>query len=137
MTGHGPPALVLAIEDEPDLRRLLGIIFSHAGYEVAEAGDGEAGLAAFAERQPDVVVLDIGLPLLDGWQVLERIRATSDIPVMLLTARAMEAEKARAAEAGADDYVTKPFRRRDLVARIAALLDRPGGRKISGESSTT
>ena len=137
MTGGGIPALVLAIEDEPDLRRLLGIIFGHAGDEVAEAGDGEAGLRAFAERQPDVVVLDIGLPLLDGWQVLERIRATSDVPVMLLTARAMEAEKDRALEAGADDYVTKPFRRRDLVTRVAALLDRPDGRKISGESSTT
>ncbi|HEX9065170.1 MAG TPA: response regulator [Streptosporangiaceae bacterium] len=130
-------ALVLAIEDEPDLRRLLGIIFGHAGYEVAEASDGEEGLRVFAQRQPDVVVLDIGLPVLDGWQVLARIRAGSDVPVLLLTARAMEAEKERALEAGANDYVTKPFRRRDLVARIESLVGPADATKISGESSTT
>lgn len=127
MTGtdpHGPPARVLVIEDEADLRRLLRIVLERAGHEVVDAPNGRAGLRSFHESRPDVVVLDIGLPDLDGWQVLERIRDLSDVPVMLLTARSLEAEKVRGLQAGADDYVTKPFGRQELPARIQALLRR-------------
>ena len=117
-------ARVLVIEDEPDLRRLLRIVLERGGYEMLEAADGRAGLRVMHDERPDLIILDIGLPLLDGWQVLERVRDVSDVPVLLLTARALEAEKVRALHAGADDYVTKPFGREELVARVHTLLRR-------------
>jgi DNA-binding response OmpR family regulator len=117
-------ARVLVIEDEPDLRRLLRIVLERGGYEMLEAADGRAGLRVMHDERPDLIILDIGLPVLDGWQVLERVRDVSDVPVLLLTARALEAEKVRALHAGADDYVTKPFGREELVARVHTLLRR-------------
>jgi len=124
------PARILVVEDEADPRRLLRIVLERAGHEVVDAASGRAGLRAFHETRPDVVVLDIGLPDLDGWQVLERIRDLSDVPVLLLTARSLEAEKVRGLQAGADDYVTKPFGRQELPARVHALLRRRSARDV-------
>ena len=96
--------------------------------------DGRSGLRALHELRPDAVVLDIGLPDLDGWQVLERIRDISDVPVLLLTARNLEVDKVRGLQAGADDYLTKPFGNAELVARVQALLRRAsGGRRTTDE----
>lgn len=126
-TVPGEAATVLVIEDESDLRRLLRLVLERAGHVVVDAANGRAGLRAFHEVRPDLVLLDIGLPDLDGWEVLERLRDLSDLPVVLLTARSLEAEKVRGLHAGADDYVTKPFGRQELPARIHALLRRRAG----------
>lgn len=117
---------VLLIEDDADIRRLVGIRLRHAGYDSIEAADGLEGLRLLHERRPAVVVLDIGLPGMDGWQVLQRIRDLSDVPVMILSARGLEPEKVRGLQSGADDYMTKPFGHQELVARVGALLRRAG-----------
>jgi DNA-binding response OmpR family regulator len=117
-------ATVLIVEDEPDIRVLLRALLHRAELEVVEAGAGREGLRLFHQTKPDVVILDIGLPDLDGWAVIERIRDMSDVPVLMLTARGLEAEKVRGLSSGADDYVTKPFGSAELVARIQALLRR-------------
>jgi DNA-binding response OmpR family regulator len=116
--------LLLVVEDELDLRKVLQIILSRAGFLVIEAANGREALRAFHERRPNLVVLDIALPVMDGWQTLARIREMSDCPVLMLTARNIEWDKVRALEAGADDYVAKPFGNDELVARIRALLRR-------------
>ena len=115
---------VLVVEDEPDIRMLLRALMGRVDLEVVEATGGRDGLRLFHETKPDVVILDIGLPDLDGWAVIERIRDMSDVPVLMLTARGLEAEKVRGLSSGADDYVTKPFGNAELVARIQALLRR-------------
>jgi DNA-binding response OmpR family regulator len=115
---------VLLVEDDPDIRRGLDAVLSRAGLAVLHAADGRAGLRAVHAERPDVVVLDIGLPGLDGWQVLERLRDLTDLPVLLLTGHGAEAEKVRGLRAGADDYLTKPFGNAELVARVQALLRR-------------
>jgi DNA-binding response OmpR family regulator len=118
---------VLLVEDDADIRRGLETVLTRAGLAVLHAPDGRAGLRAVHAERPDVVVLDIGLPGMDGWQVLERLRDLSDLPVLLLTARGAEAEKVRGLRAGADDYLTKPFGNAELVARVQALLRRGTG----------
>jgi DNA-binding response OmpR family regulator len=120
----GDEATVLAIEDDADIRQLLRALLGREGYTVAEAGTGREGLRAFHERRPDLVILDVGLPDLDGWQVLERIRDMSDAPVLVLTARSSERDKVRGLNAGADDYLTKPFSRVELLARLQAIRRR-------------
>src|SRR2546421_10228598 len=115
---------VLVVDDDPDIRRLLRELLERAGFEVLDAPDGKAALREVFERRPDLVVLDVTMPELDGWKTLERIRDVSDVPVMMLTAAASEVEKVRALGAGADDYVVKPFGRQELVARVQALLRR-------------
>ena len=117
---------VLVVEDEPDLRRTLDKVLTVAGFAVLLAADGRTGLRAVHAEKPDALVLDIGLPGLDGWQVLARVRDLSDVPVLLLTAHGAEAEKVRGLRAGADDYLTKPFGNAELVARVQALLRRGG-----------
>ena len=117
-------AAVLAIEDDADIRLLLRTVLGREGYAVAEAATGREGLRTFHETRPDVVILDIGLPDLDGWQVLERIRDLSDAPVLVLTARSSEADKVRGLNAGADDYLTKPFSHVELLARLQAIRRR-------------
>jgi DNA-binding response OmpR family regulator len=112
---------VLLVEDEEDIRALVRTVLSKAGYRVTEAVDGREGLRALHQANPDIVVLDVGLPDLDGWQALERIRDMSDVPVMMLTARATENDKVRGLQAGADDYLTKPFGRAEFLARLEAL----------------
>ena len=115
---------VLVIDDEEDVRLLVAELLRRAGYDVLEAADGRAGLRILHQSVPDLVVLDVSMPNLDGWQTLERIRDLSDVPVIMLTARDGELEKVRGLKAGADDYVTKPFGRQELLARVEALLRR-------------
>jgi DNA-binding response OmpR family regulator len=121
-------ARVLVIDDEPDIRKLLGTLLRRAGHEVAEAENGRTGLRALHAFPPDLVLLDVSMPEMDGWQTLERIRDLSDVPVLMLTARGDELERVRGLQAGADDYVVKPFGRQELLARVQALLRRSGGR---------
>lgn len=115
---------ILVIEDDPDIGHLVCLRLDRAGYITAHATDGNTGLRMVHEHRPDLVVLDIGLPGIDGWQVLERIRDISDVPVVILSARGLETEKVRGLQSGADDYITKPFGHQELVARIGAILRR-------------
>jgi DNA-binding response OmpR family regulator len=117
-------ATILIVDDEADVRGLVREILQRAGYEVREAGDGQEGLRAFYGERPDLVVLDVSMPVLDGWETLARIRELSDVPVIMLTASGEELQRVRGLAAGADDYVTKPFGRQELVARVQALLRR-------------
>jgi len=116
------PARVLVIDDEPQIRRFLEISLRAQGYRVEVAEAGIAGLEALAARGADLVVLDLGLPDRDGVDVLRDLRDWSQVPVIVLTVRADEAEKVRAFDAGANDYVTKPFGVQELMARARALL---------------
>jgi DNA-binding response OmpR family regulator len=115
---------VLIVEDDDDLRDLVRTVVEREGMSTIEAADGREGLRKFYEHRPTLVVLDIGLPELDGWQVLERIRELGNAPVLILTANSDELDKVRGLREGADDYVTKPFGRQELIARIDALLRR-------------
>jgi DNA-binding response OmpR family regulator len=124
-----PAARVLVIDDEADIRTLLRNLLERGGYTVEEAADGRAGLRSFFASSPDLVILDVTMPELDGWATLERIRDLSDVPVLMLTARSAELERVRGLTHGADDYVAKPFGRQELLARVQALLRRSGGRE--------
>lgn len=115
---------VLVIEDDQDIALGIRTVLGRESYEVTAAGDGKLGLRVFHTVRPDLVILDIGLPGLDGWAVLERLRDLSDVPVLILTAHGQEAEKVRGLNAGADDYLTKPFGNRELMARVEALMRR-------------
>jgi DNA-binding response OmpR family regulator len=117
-------AQVLVIDDDETIRMVLRRIVEMAGATVTEATTGEEGLRALYAGRPDVVVLDIGLPGLDGWQVLERIRQLTDLPVVMVSAHDDELEKVRALQAGADDYVTKPFGAPELLARLQVQVRR-------------
>jgi two-component system KDP operon response regulator KdpE len=125
------PARVLVIDDEPQIRKFLDISLRAQGYRVESAENGEAGVLAMATHGADLVVLDLGLPDIDGHEVLTRIRGWSHVPVIVLTVRADEREKVAALDAGANDYVTKPFGVQELMARIRALLR---DRATSGEA---
>ena len=116
---------VLVIEDDRDIALGIRTVLTRSGFDVANSTDGKQGLRTFHDARPDLVVLDIGLPALDGWSVLERIRDLSDVPVLILTAHGSEADKVRGLHGGADDYLTKPFGNRELAARVEALLRRP------------
>ena len=111
-------ARILIIDDDPPLRRALRTSFAARGHDVVEAATGEAGVVEVADHGPDLVVLDLGLPDIDGAEVLERIRGFSEVPIIVLTAADAQAQKVRALDAGADDYVTKPFDPAELLARI-------------------
>jgi DNA-binding response OmpR family regulator len=115
---------VLVVDDDDDIRLLLEELLRGAGYDVAPAKNGRAALRLFYESPTDLVVLDLSMPELDGFETLDRLRNLSDVPVILLTARAGEIDKVRGFRAGADDYVVKPFGRQELLARIEALLRR-------------
>ena len=115
---------VLVVDDEPDVRSLLVDLLARAGYTVTAAADGREALKTLYAVHPDVVVLDVRMPHVDGWHTLERIRQLTDVPVLMLTARDSELDKVRGLRAGADDYVVKPFGRQELLARIEALLRR-------------
>lgn len=117
----------LVIDDEVQIRRLLRQGLESRGYEVHEAENGQLGLQACAVHRPDVVLLDLGLPDMDGLAVLKRLREWSDTPVLILSVRDEEKPKIAALEAGADDYVTKPFSTGELLARLAALQRRRHG----------
>jgi DNA-binding response OmpR family regulator len=117
---------VLIADDDRDLLELVGFALSQAGYLVVKVGDGTAAIRAFDTEGPDLVVLDINMPGASGFQVCETIRAKSRVPVMMLTVRGEEEDLVKALELGADDYLTKPFSPRTLLARIKALLRRVG-----------
>ncbi|MFZ5863650.1 MAG: response regulator transcription factor [Nitrospirota bacterium] len=120
----------LVIEDEPDIVRLLTHYLEQSGYRVRTETTGSAGLRAALERVPDVIILDVMLPGLDGYEVCRRLRndpATATVPILMLTARGEETDKVRGLEIGADDYVTKPFSPKEILARVKALLRRSGG----------
>ena len=119
---HPVPARVLVIDDEIQIRRFLDISLRAQGYQVQLAADARDGLAQLATNDTDLVILDLGLPDLDGHDALAELRRWSTVPVLVLTVRADEAEKVRALDAGANDYVTKPFGVRELMARARALL---------------
>jgi DNA-binding response OmpR family regulator len=121
-------ARILVIDDDPDIRHLVAELLRRGGHTVTEAEDGRSGLRALHASRPDLIVLDVSMPDMDGWQALERIRDLSDLPVLMLTARGEELERVRGLKAGADDYVTKPFGRQELVARVEALLRRAAAR---------
>ena len=117
---------LLVVEDDPDIALALRLLLQRAGHQVAHAKDGRTGLRDAYTERPELVILDIGLPGMDGWQVLERLRDISDVPVLLLTAHGQESDKVRGLRGGADDYLTKPFTNAELVARVEALLRRSG-----------
>src|SRR4051794_30193957 len=117
-----PPARVLVIDDEPQIRKFLDISLRAQGYQVSLAANGEDGLTSLATQGADLVILDIGLPDKDGHEVLKELRQWSQVPVIMLTVRAGEVEKVAALDAGANDYVTKPFGVQELMARVRALL---------------
>jgi DNA-binding response OmpR family regulator len=125
---------VLVVDDDPDIRGLVRELLDRRGFDVSEARDGQEALRAFFADRPDLVVLDVTMPVLDGWKTLERIRELSDVPVVMLTAKATELEKTRGLRAGADDYVTKPFGKQELLARVDAVLRRSGPRESAPES---
>jgi two-component system KDP operon response regulator KdpE len=115
---------VLVIDDEVQIRRLLRVTLEGAGYRVREAEGGEMGLVEAATKRPDAIILDLGLPDLPGIQVLKRIREWSRLPVLILSVRGQEADKIEALDAGADDYLSKPFGGGELLARLRAMLRR-------------
>ncbi len=114
----------LVIDDEVQIRRLLRTALEADGYEVREAEEGTLGLQALVHARPDVVLLDLGLPDMSGLEVLKRLRGWSEVPVVVLTVRDSEAEKIAALDAGADDFVTKPFATGELLARLRAAMRR-------------
>lgn len=119
--------MILIADDEPQIRDVLRIALSQAGFATAEAGDGRAALEAAHSLSPDLIILDIGMPEMDGLSVCRELRKTSQIPVLFLTAHADEVDRIVGLEMGADDYVPKPFSPRELVARVRAILKRVGG----------
>jgi DNA-binding response OmpR family regulator len=125
---------VLVVDDDEDIRTLLRELLERAGYTVDEADNGRAALRHLFSNAPALVILDVTMPEMDGYQTLERIRDLSEVPVIMLTARTQELEKVRGLSAGADDYVAKPFGRQELLARVEALLRRAGGPPETQES---
>ncbi len=119
-----PHSRLLLIDDDTTLTDLLGDFLRQAGYQVHVANSARQALDQFAELAPDLVVLDVMMPHVDGWQVLQELRRHSSVPVIMLSAKEQEVDKLRAFRAGADDYVTKPFSFAELAARIGAVLNR-------------
>jgi len=126
MSALDSAAVVVVVEDDPNIADLVDLYLRQAGFRVYQANDGLRGLEVITERQPRLVILDVGLPGLDGIEVCRRLRATSDVPVIMLTAQDGEIDRVLGLEMGADDYVTKPFSPRELVARVKAILRRSG-----------
>lgn len=126
---------ILIIEDEEGIIHLLSLYLKDAGYEIAVAKDGADGLALHARLHPDLVILDIMLPAIDGFEVCRRIRAWSKTPILMLTARVSEEDRIEGLDLGADDYLVKPFSPRELVSRVRAILRRVGN-SDGGEASS-
>lgn len=122
------PRTILIADDDPHIRQLLVFALTKAGLDTIEAGDGEAALAAATSAAPDLIVLDINMPRMDGIEVCRRLRATSDVPILFLSSRDDELDRVLGIELGADDYVTKPFSPREVVARVMAILRRVAAR---------
>jgi two-component system KDP operon response regulator KdpE len=120
----GDKGHLLIVEDDTDLVNALELYFERSGYHVLSAKNGLEGLQRLYEERPDVVILDIAMPRMDGWEVCRRIRELSDVPIVILTARVQEEERVKGLKLGADDYVVKPFSLKELEARIEAVLRR-------------
>jgi two-component system KDP operon response regulator KdpE len=123
---------ILVVDDEPQIRRVLRVILAGENYEIVEARSGEAALLRFREFLPDLVLLDLNMPGMSGLEVCRTIRETSDVPIIVLTIRHEEEEKVEALDAGADDYITKPFGKQELLARIRAALRRSPASTTTG-----
>jgi two-component system KDP operon response regulator KdpE len=124
MTADAPPYTVLIIEDEIEITRAVGAALREQNPAIVEAGGGRTGIEAIKSSRPDIIVLDLGLPDLDGLEVCRRIRELTDAPIVVLTARHAEADTVALLNAGADDYITKPFSTQELAARVGAQLRR-------------
>jgi len=120
---------ILVVDDEAKIVKMVRAYLEDAGFRVATAGDGQAALTVFRHERPSLVVLDLGLPGIDGLDVVRTLRKESSVPIIMLTARVEEADRLIGLELGADDYVTKPFSPRELVARVRAVLRRAGGER--------
>ncbi len=129
--------LLLIVEDDPSLQEVIRIGLEDEGYRVVTASDGHAALDAFASHRPDLVLLDVMLPGLDGFEVCRELRKTSLVPVVMLTARSSTVDVVVGLESGADDYVTKPFEFSELVARVRSVLRRASVRAAADEGSDT
>ncbi|MET3933120.1 response regulator transcription factor [Arthrobacter sp. OAP107] len=127
----GDLGVAVVIEDDVDVRNLLDAVLQQAGFEVHSAGTGRDGVDVARQRQANVITLDVGLPDIDGFEVLRRIRQFSDAYIVMLTGRDEELDTITALQGGADDYIVKPFRPRELRARISAMLRRP---RVAGEA---
>jgi DNA-binding response OmpR family regulator len=134
---HEPRATVLVVDDEPAVRRVLLMRLQMAGYRVICAEDGEAALEVFQREQPDLVVLDVMMPKLDGFAVCRRLRAESCVPIIFLSALDAIAERVAGLDLGADDYLSKPFSPKELEARIATILRRVGRGSATSEPRET
>src|SRR5512132_1679798 len=130
-----PDAIVVLIEDEPQIRRFLRATLNGQGYRLFEAATGADGLVEVGSRQPDVVIVDLGLPDMDGVEVIRRLREWTDVPIIVLSARGQERDKVTALDAGADDYVSKPFGAGELLARIRVALRHTAGAAREGEEA--
>src|SRR2546426_3043992 len=126
---------ILVVEDEMKIARLVRDYLEHAGFEVVVAGDGESAVASARGRKPDLVVLDLGLPGRDGLEVTRELRRSSNVPIVMLTARGEEADRIVGLEVGADDYVVKPFSPKELVARVRAVLRRTANARSEEHTS--
>jgi two-component system KDP operon response regulator KdpE len=120
----GPPTVVVLIEDDPQIRRFLRTTLPHHGYKLVEVGTAADGLREIETRQPDLCILDLGLPDTDGLEVIQRVREWNEMPIIVLSARGQERDKITAIDAGADDYVGKPFGVGELLARMRGVLRR-------------
>ena len=127
---------VVVVEDEPQIRRFLRASLGGAGYRLFEAGTGADGLMEAASRQPDVLILDLGLPDMDGIEVIKRVREWSPVPIIVLSARGQESDKVAALDAGADDYLSKPFGVSELLARLRVALRHAARRDDDAVDST-
>lgn len=118
------PSKILVVDDDPHIREVVQFALEKAGLEVVEAGDGQAALALFQKTAPELIILDITMPEMDGLAVCREMRKSSEVPILFLSSRADEVDRIVGLEIGGDDYVTKPFSPRELVARVQAILKR-------------
>ena len=128
------PQRILIVDDDPHIRQLLVFALEKAGFSTSEAEDGEAALARVADVAPDLVVLDINMPRMNGLEVCRRLRSDSDVPILFLSSRDEEIDRVLGIELGADDYVVKPFSPREVTARITAILRRTGSQTPKTET---
>jgi len=129
----GTETVIVVVEDDPNIADLVELYLRRDGYRVHQAADGETALKTIRDRQPKLLILDLGLPgRIDGLEVCRQVRATSDVPIIMLTARDDEVDRVLGLEMCADDYVTKPFSPRELVARVRAILRRAEGPRSTG-----
>lgn len=129
------PSTILIADDDPHIRELLAFALAKAGMATLQAGDGEAALARAADSSPDLIILDINMPRMDGLEVCRRLRAANQVPVLFLSSRDDEIDRVLGLEMGADDYVVKPFSPREVVARVGAILKRVHARPAPAETA--